>query len=266
MPKIEPGAVVDPDPPPGWSHLLIAAYPRLGSGDVNEVSRTVLRLGALITFTMAAHVTSQELTEGRRRYRLEKVGWGLGTRIEGRNTIVSADTYKRLGADLGYLGAEVLRRNEEGLQNSFLQVAKSSTMVVCEYGSLVHHGGQHQWMTIRHAVLVDESTGQLTTFAWLLERVSDQAYALAEERLQILPPNSREDRVFHVDAQQFFLGIPKSEAFAVDQIPQGTPVRPSAELKGLAALRRYTSDTARRLETELQHLSRSHSPSKAPDR
>ena len=243
--KIEPGSVVDPEPPTGWSHLLIAAYPRVGSGEVKKVNRTVLGFGSLITFTMAANVVSQELPDGSKRYQLQKVGWGLGTRVRGRNTIVSADTHEQLGADLGYIGAEILKRNEQGLQNSFLQVAQSSTMVVCDYSSLVHHGGQHRWMVIRHAVLLNATDGHLTTLAWLLQRGTHQEYVLADDRLQILPPAMREDRVFHVDAAQFFLGIPKSEAFAVDRIPQGTPASPSAELKSLVALRPYTPGAAR---------------------
>ena len=174
---------------------------------------------------MAANVVSRETADGGKRYELQKVGWGLGTRIQGRNTIVSADSYERLGADLGYIGAEVLRRNEQGLQNSFVQVAQSSAMVVCDYSSLVYHRGGHRWMVIRHAVLLNETEGRLTMLAWLLERVSDQAYTLAEDRLQLLPPAMREDRVFHVDADQFFFGIPKSEAFAVAQNTPGYACR-----------------------------------------
>ena len=256
LPKIEPGSVVDPGPPTGWSHLLIAAYPRVGSGDVKKVNRTVLRFGSLITFTMAANVVSQELPDGSKRYQLQKVGWGLGTRVRGRNTIVSADTHEQLGADLGYIGAEILKRNEQGLQNSFMQVAQSSTMVVCDYSSLVHHGGEHRWMVIRHAVLLNATDGHLTTLAWLLERGTHQEYALAEDRLQILPPAMHEDRVFHVDAEQFFFGIPKSEAFAVAKIPQGTPANPSAELKSLVALRPYTPGAAQLLEMELRAIAR----------
>ena len=79
--EIEPGSVVDPAPPAGWSHLLIAAYPRVGSGDVKKVNRTVLGFGSLITFTMAANVVSQELPDGANDTNCRKSVGGEGTRI-----------------------------------------------------------------------------------------------------------------------------------------------------------------------------------------
>jgi hypothetical protein len=251
---LAPGTVVGVDAPAGWSHLILAAYPRIGQGDVSQVSRMVRELGELITFNMAAQVTRSPSTTGPAGWRLARVGWGLGTRINGRNTIVTYETCEKLGADLGFLGQEVLRRNQQGLQASFVRVAWTQNMSVCEHGGLVLHRNEHRWMTIRHAILVSRSSGRLTTLVWLLDQASADTCRLAEDRLQLLPPALQEDRIFNVKADRFTLGIPANDAFAVARIPQGTPLPIPTTLRSLAALRRYDAQQVVQLEEGLAKL------------
>lgn len=250
--RIAPGTVIGRGAPRGWSNLIVAAYPRIGHGDVEKTSDLVKRLGATLTFSMAANVIHDSPGRGGIGYRLEKVGWGLGARINGNNTVISYETCDSLGANLGFLGNEVLRRNEEGLQETFVQVAKSDSMVICDYGELVLFRGEHRWMVVRHGVLVSPANGRIVSLAWLLDISEDGRYSVAEDSFQLLPPNLQEDRVFNVKSDRFTLGIPAADAFAVVKIPQGTPIRFSSNIASLAAMRRFTVASFRQLETELR--------------
>jgi hypothetical protein len=250
--RIAPGTVIGKGPPAGWSHLIVAAYPRLGHGDAEQVSSLVKNLGSALTFSMAANVRGGNSAKGAPQYRLEKVGWGLGARINGRNTIISYETCDALGANLGFLGNEVLRRNEEGLRETFVQVAKSDSMAVCEYGALVLYRDEHRWMIVRHAVVISPSSGRLATVAWLLDILSDGRCVAAEDSFQLLPPNLQEDRVFNVRRDRFTLGIPAADAFAVVKIPQGTPIAFTKNLKNLAGMRTFSVASFRQLEAEFR--------------
>ncbi len=250
--RIAPGTVIGKGPPTGWSHLIVAAFPRLGHGDSEQVSSVVKNLGSALTFSMAANVVAGSSANGGGEYRLEKVGWGLGARINGRNTVISYETCDALGANLGFLGNEVLRRNEEGLRDSFVQVAKSDSMVVCEYGALVLYRGEHRWMIVRHGMVVSPASGRLASVAWLLDILSDGRCVTAENCFQLLPPNLQEDRVFDVRRDRFTLGIPAADAFAVVKIPQGTPIAFSRTLKPLAEMRTFSLVSFRQLEAEFR--------------
>jgi hypothetical protein len=177
------------------------------------------------------------------------VGIGLVLNVEGRDVV--ADGENTSGADLGLIGRRVLAENERLLREDARQVARTGTMVVFDHKAFVLKGGEHRPMVIRHAILASPTTGQVSTFVWLLGPGSGGGYTLAEKGLQKLPPGLREDRVLSVDADKFTLGIPSPDAFALAKVPQGISLGFSEALRPVAATRTFTAESARRLEAEL---------------
>jgi hypothetical protein len=249
---IKPGTQIGDAPPKGWSHLVLVAKPRIGVGDVDAIPKTAIHFGSMFSFTILANVRSDAKTDGdEKRYYLERVAIGMSTNVQGRNVVVTSE--QTFGADVGLIGRAVMRENDRILSTDMRQVARTRTMHVFDANAIVRRNNQHRPMVIRHVIVVAPTTGQLTTFVWLLGRDNPDAYTLAENAIQMLPPQMREDRVLSVDSQKFnFLGVPAPDAFALARLPQGTPVKYSKSLMTLAALRRFTPETALNLESELQ--------------
>jgi hypothetical protein len=246
MDWITPGTVIGEGAPKGWTDLVLFATPRLGVGDVDEVPRTAASYSSMFLFTILGKVQG----DGQAGYSLEKVGIGLALNINGRNVI--ADSENTFGADLGLIGRRVLAENEKILKADARQVARTSTMLVFDLNAFMLRNQKHRSMIIRHVILVSPTTGKVSTFVWLLGSDGGSGYALADKGLQKLPPSFREDRVLSVDGQKFMLGIPSNDAFALTKIPQGTSLGFSEALKGVAATKQFTPQTAQRLEAELQ--------------
>jgi len=248
---IKPGTQIGDGPPRGWSHLVLLAKPRIGVGDVDAIPKSAIHFGSMFSFTIVANVRPDGKTDAEeKRYYLERVGIGMATNVQGRNLIVTSD--QTFGADVGFIGRAVMRENERILSTDMRQVARTRTMHVFDANAIMLRNSQHRQMVIRHVILVAPQTGQLTAFVWLLGRDGTDQYTLAENAIQMLPPQMQEDRVLSVDARKFTFGIPAADAFALAKLPQGTPVKYSKSLTTLAALRRFTPETALHLEEELQ--------------
>jgi len=249
---IKPGTQIGAPPPSGWSHLVLLAKPRIGVGDVDAIPKAAIHYGSMFSFTILANVAPERTAAGEgERYFLERVAIGMATNVKGRNLIVTSD--QTFGADVGFIGRTVMRENERMLSSDVRQVARTRTMLVFDANAILRRDNQHTYMVIRHVFLVAPLTGHLTAFVWLLGRDGADRYTVAENAIQVLPPHMHEDRVLSVDSQKFnFLGIPAADAFALARLPQGTPVKYSKSLMTVAALHRFTPESALSLENELQ--------------
>jgi hypothetical protein len=248
---IKPGTVIGEGPPQGWSHLVILAKPRIGVGDVAAIPQTAIHYGSMFSFVIVANVRAEGKADAeQKRYYLERVAIGMATDVKGRNVIVTAE--QTMGADVGFIGRAVMRENDKLLATDMRQVARTRTMDVFDVSALVRRDNLHRPMVLRHVFVVTPQTGQLTTFVWLLGREGTDGYTLADNAIQMLPPQMHEDRVLSVDARKFTLGIPGADAFALARLPQGTPIKYSKSLTTLAAVRRFTPETLLSLENELQ--------------
>ena len=248
MDRIPPGTVIGEAAPKGWTDLILFATPRLGVGDVDEVSQSAASYSRMFLFTILANVRG-ETVDGRPSYVLDKVAIGIALNIQGRNII--ADGEDTFGADLGIIGRHVLAENEKILASDFRQVARTSTMIVFDANMFVRRDQKHRAMVLRHVILASPDTGRVSTFVWLLGPDAGGGYALADKGLQKLPPALREDRVLSVDGRKFTFGIPSADAFALAKIPRGTALGFSEALKAVAATKPFTPQSARRLEAEL---------------
>lgn len=117
---IPPGTVVGTTPPPGWSHLISVVHPRIRQGDLGKVSESVRDYACMLTINFLANVT-QDPKSTSPRYHLEEVSLGIGTLINGKNTIITSNTQKELGADFDFFARRLLSHCESDFQDSFKQ-------------------------------------------------------------------------------------------------------------------------------------------------
>ena len=198
--------------PQGWTNLVLIATPRVGVGDVQAVPRTAARYSSMLHFTILASVASKPRGD-EPFYYLERLGIGSALEINGRNVIATSE--QTFGYDLGLIGTKVMQENENILRSDVHQVVRTWTMLIFDAQGFVRYNQKHSRMIMRHAFVVSPQDGRLTTFVWLMGSDGRGGYALAEQTLQILPPNMHESRVLSVDAKKFTLGIPANDAFAL---------------------------------------------------
>jgi hypothetical protein len=244
---IPPGVVIGDKAPESWTNLLIKSKPRPGAGDVKELSANADRLSRLLFTAILADVG----TDGR-RFKLKKIAVGEGVRIGDKDTIVTPETQKRLGADLGFLARVVLRTAQEKLADIHY-VARSDTMILFDAAGLMVRDKRHKPVVLRYAVLVEERTGRLDTLVWVLDRAEGDKYAGPVGAIRLLSPNQLEDCVLHIDAREFSLGQPTEQAFAMIEAPKGRKeIAVGADLKPLAVLPRFSTEVAAQLEGKLR--------------
>jgi hypothetical protein len=249
--QIPAGTVIGKEAPKGWSDLIIKSYTRPGAGDVGQLSPTADRLARLLFTALLADVKPGDGD----RHKLAKVAVGLGVRIDGKDTVVTPDTQKRLGANLGLLARVVLSTAQEMLAETTV-VARSDTLMVFDSPSYLAVDGRHQAIALRYAVLVEERTGRLNTLVWVLGRQDGGRYTGPIGAALWLPPNLTDDCVLHVDGSEFSLGQPTEKAFAMTTPPKGKEVPVAEDWKSLAASEKFTAAAAAALENLLREALR----------
>jgi hypothetical protein len=252
--QIPPGTVIGKEAPKGWSNLIIKSYSRPGAGDMKQLSPIADRLARLLFTAIVADVKADKAGSGGKRYKLAKVAVGVGTRIGDKDIVLTPDTQKRLGADLGVFARIVLRTAQEKL-GEITMVARSATLMVFDSPSFMVVEDKHKPIVLRYVVLVEERTGRLNTLVWALGREADGKYSDPIGAIQWLPPNLTGDCILHVDGNEFSLGQPTEKAFAITAPPKGQKeIKVSDDLKPLLARPRFSSATAAELETKLREL------------
>ncbi|HTU19096.1 MAG TPA: hypothetical protein VMG10_13630 [Gemmataceae bacterium] len=250
--QIPPGTVIDKKAPKGWSNLIVKSYSRPGAGDVKQLSITADRLTRLLFTAIVANVKPNKEGSDGKFYKLAKVAVGLGTRIDDKDTVVTPDTQKRLGAGLGLFARVVLRTAQEKLDDITI-LARSATFQVFDSPSLMVVDGKHKRIVLRYALLVEERSGRLDTLVWALGHDQDGKYGNPIGAIQWLPPDLTGDCVLHVDGNEFSLGQPTEKAFAITAPPKGQKeIKVGDDLKPLVARPRFSTKTAAELETKLR--------------
>ncbi len=244
---IPAGTVIGSDAPRGWSHLLLKSRPRAAAGDVGKLSEDSIRLAGLLFTALAADVRAD-----RDRYRLERVAVGMGTRIGEEDVIVTPQTQRQLGADLGFVAGIVLSTAHDRLGEIKI-VARAPAFALFDAPNLMLRGDRHRPVVLRYAVLVEETTGKLDTLLWLLDKDDSGGHAGPVGPMEWLPPNKIEDCVLHVDGREFTLGNPTEKAFAMSRLPQGQKqIDFPASIRAAAAGQKMTAETAGALEAGLR--------------
>jgi hypothetical protein len=248
---IPPGTVVEKTAPAPYTHLIVKTYPRLGAGDLDEVNDLTKELASFLHTALVAKVAPYGLN-GERRFRLEVVATGFSANVPGRGDIVlSPDTEKKFGANLGFLARIVLSRCYEE-QQKCRYVVRSDTMAIVDTPAIMLRDGKHRWAIIRYAFLVSERSGRLDTLVWMIDLDAQGRYAATVGEISWMPPNMIHDGVMHVDASYFTFGVPTDLAFACAAPPQTERRIPIPEsLAPHSALPQFTREQARTAEIEL---------------
>jgi hypothetical protein len=252
---LPPGTIISDSAPYGWTHLILKSRPVIASGDVERLGPVETRYATFLFMTTVARVAPHK-SRFRTTYVLDAVALGLGTTVDGADMVLSPDTQKELGANLGLVFKLILRGAYNKQQEVHL-VARSPTFALLDTPALMLRRGHHEDVTFRYAILVDGPTGRLDTLVWLLDRTAPDEPAPGP--MEWLPPGKQEQAPLHVDGSEFkLLGQPGPRAFAVERVPQGERhLSIPADLKGLAAQEQFTSDEAGQLDQALRRLLRS---------
>ncbi len=233
---LEAGIRITSQPPRGWSHMVLQATPRLGAGDVSETPALVAKYATTFTTVILANV--KQLEQGGPYY-LDKLAIGAAVPIKGELTIVTAAKHQELGAGIGFIGGRVLAASEEVMAKA-RQVARYPGMLIYDVPALMYLNNRHEDLTIRHVVWVAERSGRLGSAMWVMrDGKNPDSFDLIGDEIRFVPPGTREDRVLHVDGNEFTLGIPSARAFAMTTLPPGKSFPPSPSLRELAVVRRF---------------------------
>ncbi len=246
--RIEPGTVVGPNGIEGWSHLVLLVRPKLAAGDVDSLHSWAKDYAKRFMLTIAADTA----VDGHGEYYLSRLGVGFSCDAGDRTVVVgAADTG---GVELGFIERQVLDGNEGTLADVYT-VGRTPRMVVFDQEKLqILLDGKPQVLVMRHAVLVNSQTGDVSTLLWLL-RPEGGRYRIATGQLRILRPNLREDRVIHVDKSHVnALGIPTPQAFSMTQLPPGDTFTFVPDWEPLAVARTMNHEQLRALEAKLSAL------------
>ncbi len=257
---IPAGTVIVDKAPAGWTHLIDKSQPKMHYGDVDQVPKPVRALSGMFFTAMLARVGPGEPGE-HAGYRLDEVAIAMGTRIGTKDTIITPETQKSLGANLGLLPRIALERGYERLKTVKV-AARTRTMAVIDGPAMMLRDGKHRPVVLRYAILVHPRTGALETTMWAISQDDQGAYEGMISPCEWLAPNQLEERLLHVDSTEFAFGLVTENAMAIVHLCKGRmQLAFTPELKRIAEAPRLGPESTRALEKRLWELLRSASAS-----
>lgn len=247
--SIPPGTLVEKSASPGWTHLVIKSLPRLREDQKKDLPGMVINNVSWMFTAFLADV-KKETIDGRTRYRFNKAALGLGAGAKGRDTILTAETGRKLGGDMGLFGGEILTKGYE-VQRKAVLVFSGPTMALLDTPVWFRCGDDNRLVRYRYAMLVDPATGRLDNLLW---RLGGEGGGGLDEAI-LLKPDTIDPAELVVDRKKVSrFGVPGDDAFAVDKMPAGRAVPLPADVRKLAAQTRFTADEAHALDTRLRKL------------
>ncbi len=257
LPVLAPGTVVKNSPTGRWNRVVLLAKPRLTSGKMDMIPGMIKDMVGTFVLTMMATVEAYDHPESDQpKFRLQEVGVGFSTDLDGQLTVLSSESQKEQGANLGFMERRMLQSSEEQLSKPRL-VAKTSTLLIFDTPAILFREGEHRNYLMRHFIWVDANSGQCSMLVWLLDRDVNGSVRAVGEPMRWVPEGTKEDRRVHVDSGQFVLGvIPPESAFALEDLPPGASIAWTESAARLAALPSYSLDSIRELANALNEAMR----------
>jgi hypothetical protein len=253
---IPAGTVICDKAPQDWTHLIDKSQPKMHYGDVDQVPKPVRALSGMFFTAILARVCPPNGLENA-GYRLGEVAIAMGTRIGAADTIITPDTHKKLGANLGLLPRIALERGYERL-GTVTVAARTSTLAIIDGPALMLREGKHRPIIVRRAILVDPRTGELESLLWAIGQDDRGASEGMIGACDWLPPNQVEDRLLHVDATEFAFGMITENAVAIVHLFTGRMQIPfPPDVKRIAEELRPSHDSALEFEKQIWELLRS---------
>jgi len=239
--RVSPGTVVVDSAAARWNRSIYVAVSRITNGSVDSVPMMIRKRVPLFTLALLATVSNQSQEGEVPNFELREVGAGYAIPLEGQLTIISTDNPPAVeGMDM--IGRQVLAANGRHL-SELRCIGATDTMQVIDVDALFFREEQHLPMIMRHFIWVEASTGRCATCVWLLKRQADGSLHPTLDPPRWLPEGTRDERAIHVDASEFFLGMPTQDAFALMNLPPGTDLAWSPGLRQIASADRYHADS-----------------------
>lgn len=244
--SIEPGTIVEKAAPKGWSHLVLKSLPRVREDQKKDLPELTVDKASWMFTAFLANVKQDG-----GRYKFDKAALGLGAKAKDRDTILTAETGKKLGGNLGLFGGEILNKGYE-VQKKAVLVFSGPSMALIDTPVWFRVGDDNKMVRYRYALLVDAASGRLETIVW---RLGTDGVGTSFDDAVWLKPDTVDVAELVVDKKKVNrLGIPADDAFAVDKMPGGRKLPIPAELQKLAAQTRFTADDAYSLDYGLRKL------------
>jgi hypothetical protein len=218
--------VVEATAPRGWTHLVIKSVPRIESGDIETLPALAQSTATLFRTVIVADVRRPADRPG--SFRLERIGLGLCVPFERADTVVTTTDDTPAHASLGLIERQVLGRAEEELKKGRI-LASSSTFTL--YGGPCTLGTRsgHVEVWLLYGLLVDATTGGLTTVVWAIPARSSSS--LAPATLVQLGPRLVYTCGLDVAAERLLGTVPINWSFAIRMLPPGKTVVIPRELR-----------------------------------
>jgi hypothetical protein len=234
VPRVAAGVVVADPTAPRWNRVIYLAVARITHGDAASVPENVRSRVQRFTLALMATVTNANGPDAPPSYQLVEVGAGYAVPLGGRLTVISTENPPSQ-AGIDYLGRQVLAANGRNL-GEVRRKGMSSTAQVVDVDVLFRHRGRHTPLVMRHFIWVEPRSGRCTCCVWLLARQQRGGFTVAGFPPRWLQEGTRDTRAIHVDDDEFFLGMPTREAFALTSLPPGLDLSWTPALRELAAL------------------------------
>jgi len=248
--RIAAGTRIVDRSPEGWTHLIFKTHNQLASGDIDSLPEFARSMSQFLFTAMTARVAPVGSGEAR-RFRLETVAIGLGTRVGEHDMVISSETQKALGADLGIFKGIVLSKAEQHLKE-VRQMVASETMMLVDAPTVLFDGKGNRTVVFRYLFLVEPSNGGLASVVWQIDRAADGTYRGVAGKAVLVQANLVATSPIHVDGNKMTYGIPGPEAFAITRLPPGRVFPLPTRVQSVAGIPRLSSENAATLESEIR--------------
>jgi hypothetical protein len=213
---ITPGTRIDAAPPSGWTNLVLKAVPRLSSGEIDTIPESGRATATLFHTALLADV--RRSTSAPDAFELRRVGIGVCMPQQGHDIVVTSASAEALGVELSTIPRIVLDRTEHEMADGRL-VARTPTFALYRAPVELAVDQVHRKVLLNYGLLVDPSTGALTTTVWWVDAEANPRPPAKE--MVIVQPSVVFESELDVSANRILGSLPLSWSFALRSLPPG---------------------------------------------
>ncbi len=240
---LAPGASVKERAPTGWTYRVIRSIPRLASGDLSTLPKSASTTATLFRTVLAVQVVRRDGL-----YELSRIGVGNAVPVGKQEIVVTRNGPEAALATLSFVDRMVLKEVEIELNRGRI-VARTPTFALYRSPSYLAVGGKHVAVDLCYALLIDPTSGGLTTFTWA---VPTGAHPPVSKIIE-LPQSATFDVALDVKVTKWLGPMPLAWSFAMSSLPPGRAVEVPSSAKRLVAEAGAGSDSTA-VERALQTL------------
>lgn len=242
--SIKPGIKIDPAKLPERTHLVFRSLPKISSGAVDKVGKSIRK--AIETYTTLVLVETEPVPGSPGTFRRAAHRVGIGKPGDDGDLVLTTASAGERGVSLGLFERKILSEREKELA-TVKSPGASSTMAMFDFTMTYLRDGKRVPITVRYMALVDPASGNVETAYWVLDAAADGRKFFGDS-LRVLPRNHVMNWEMDVDGADITFGAPSSEAFASTKLPDGTDRPAPAELKAAATAKAYDAEAGAKLE------------------